>query len=590
MNVIIFMPEKFSGKNPERIQFNNEEYDNLLSRARRGVEMLSQQEHERLVEFGHHYLDDENNAYKAMRVFEVAQDFEGLRRVADCFLRERPDDLNLPRVLIDLEDHEGIRNLSNREDIEFEESTYIELFRSLDEPLHDYIKKFLEENKTPVATGGINWGIDLIAIRNLAQEYDIAVPIARGGLNQGAIARLWDMPTRIVDIAAHRRKVARGRWVNPVSAEDFNGKRVLLFDKDAVTGASVRKAVSMLKKFQTESVGAYFTHKILRPGSIGIGTITKGLPNELEIFSPKNAPMENAGDVYVEAHEKLETLYGRRRKMERQFIEEAEKLQEQFPELAESLKAFALKFSVFDSLNPNLAGIAEVRENILIRANELYRDHKNFLKNKIYGLPGAVDNFRRTLETTQLLPPGFESEIIKARYRKRGEEAAQQRNVENQHYPSNPLAAFNAARKAAKEGFDVALIVGPEGFAYEPYFHDLGIQTVAVDIPESREDEPRTIKVFDNLAELQGKKVLVVEDDVRTGATLQKLLETLEPHNPVQLGLYLGQPEKFQKISNIPQKFEATYLAEESETASQEFSQYLESRNLKIFKTSKTSR
>lgn len=585
------MPEKFPGANPERRQFNDKEHDNLLSRARQGVDMLSRQERERLAEFGHHYLDDKNNAYEAMCTFEAIQDFEGLRKVADYLLRERPGSFYLPRVLDDLEDHEGIRNLLNRKDIEFRKSTYEQSFESLNTPLHDYIRKFLKENETPVATGGVNQGIDLIAIRNLAQEYDIAVPIARGGLNQGAIAHLWNMPTRIVDIAAHKRKVARGKWANPISAEDFDKKRVLLFDKDAVTGATVRKAVAMLKKFRTGSIGAYFTHSVLKPGTIGIGTVTSGLPEGLEIFSPHNASMENAGEAYVEAHEKLETLYGRRRKIERQFIEEAEKVREQFPELAESLKTFVSKqFSIFDSLNPNLAGIAEVRENILTRVNHLYRDHRNSLENKIYDLPGVADNFRRILGTIQLLPLGFESEIIKARYRKQGEEAAQRRNVENSHYPSNPLAAFNAAWKAAREGFDVALIVGPEGFVYEPYFRDLGIPTMAVNIPEIGEDEARTIKLFDNLAELRGKKVLVVEDDVRTGATLQKLLETLEPHNPAQLGLYLGQPEQFQKIPNIPQRFGTTHLAEESATASQEFSEYLESKNLKIFKTSATSK
>jgi len=583
------MPEKFSGKDPERKQFNDREYDNLLSRARQGVDMLSPQDCERLVRFGHHYLYDEKDPYKAMLAFEAAQDFKGLRKVADHLLSERPDSLDLPRVLSYLEDHEGIRRLLNREDIKFGKFVYEELFESLKNPLHDYIGNFLKENKMPVATGAVNPGFDLIAIRNLAQEYDIAVPIARGGLNQGAIAYLWGMPIRIVDIAAHKRNVARGKWINPVSAKDFDGKRVLLFDKDAVTGDTSRKAVTMLEKYQTKSIGVYFTHSVLEPGSGGIGTITRGLPEGLEIFSPHNASMKNAGEAYVEAHEKLETLYGRRRKMERQFLEEAEKLQERFPELAESLKAFALKqFSVFDSLNPNLAGIARVRENILTKVNQLYQEFKNVLKflekKKMDGFLGAADRFRRILETTQLLPLDFESEIIRARYRKQAEEAAKRRNVENPHDPSNPLAAFCAAVKAAKEGFDVALIVGPEGFAYEPYFHDLGIPTVAVNIPESGGGEHRTIKVFDNLAKLQGKNVLVVEDDVRTGATLQKLLETLEPHNPSRLGLYLGQPEKFQRMSNIPQRFETIYLAAESTTSPQEFREYLQSRNLKIFK------
>ena len=104
-----------------------------------------------------------------------------------------------------------------------------------------------------------------------------------------------------------------------------------------------------------------------------------------------------------------------------------------------------------------------------------------------------------------------------------------------------------------------------------------------------QQDEPRTIKLFDDLSILQGKKVLVVEDDIRTGATLQKLLEHLKPHNPASLGLYLGQPEQFQRVQNIPQEFGNTYLAEESSTSGKEFEEYLESRNLKIFKTARTS-
>jgi hypothetical protein len=315
------------------------------------------------------------------------------------------------------------------------------------------------------------------------------------------------------------------------------------------------------------------------------------LPEGLEIFSPSNAPLEKAGDVYIEAHEKLGTLYGRRLQIGNLFIEEAQKLQKQFPELATSFRTFVSEqFRVFDSLNPNLPGILEVREQILLKMNNLYRDHKGFVKDNMYSLSGVAENFKKILTTTQPMPIGFESELIRARYRKQGDEAAQRRNIENPHYPSNPLAAFNAAQKAVKEGFDMVLIVGPEGFAYEPYFHDLGVPTVAVNIPESGENEPRTIALLDDLTALQGKKVLVVEDDVRTGATLQKLLEHLQPHNPAGLGLYLGQPEQFQRVTNIPQSFEKTYLAEDSATAGKEFSEYLESRGLKIFKTTETSK
>jgi hypothetical protein len=185
--------------------------------------------------------------------------------------------------------------------------------------LKNYIVKFLEENHTPVATGDINEGIDLIAIRNLARDHDIAVPIARGGLYQGAIAKLWGMKTRTVDVAAHKRKVARGKWVDQVLPEDFNDKRILLFDKDAVTGATTRKTISMLSRYKPKSISAYFTHPGMHRGEIKIGTILESLPPDLEVFDLNNTSLEEGGDAYIEAHERLETLYGRRRLIERSY-------------------------------------------------------------------------------------------------------------------------------------------------------------------------------------------------------------------------------------------------------------------------------
>ncbi len=64
----------------------------------------------------------------------------------------------------------------------------------------------------------------------------------------------------------------------------------------------------------------------------------------------------------------------------------------------------------------------------------------------------------------------------------------------------------------------------------------------------------------------------------------------MQSHNPAGLGLYLGQPEQFQRVTNIPQSFEKTYLVEDNATAGKEFSEYLESRGLKIFKTTETSK
>ncbi len=110
---------------------------------------------------------------------------------------------------------------------------------------------------------------------------------------------------------------------------------------------------------------------------------------------------------------------------------------------------------------------------------------------------------------------------------------------------------------------------------------------MAVNIPESGEGEERSFTSFDDLSKLKGKKVLIVEDDVRTGATLQKLVEALGTNKPAQMSLYLGQPERFQLQANIPPEFSKTYIAGagvKEEELGKEFTTYLESRGLRVFK------
>ncbi|HPN54483.1 MAG TPA: phosphoribosyltransferase family protein [Candidatus Moranbacteria bacterium] len=597
-------PGNNSDQKPEISEYqkrhNNDEYHKLLSHASGKADNLSFQERERLAELGYYFLEIEKNKTRALDISEVLQDFNMMRKIADQLLLEQPvtSAYNLPVALLNLEDHESIRNLLNNNETLFKNNGYAKPMEPLIYPLFDYVKKFLNKNGTPIATGMINEGVDIIAIHNLAKQYDIAVPIARGGLYQGAIANLWDMPTKTVDISAHNRKISRGKWVDNVSKKDFEGKRVLLFDKDALTGASVRKTIKMLSKFKPASVGIYFTHNTIESG--GVYTHTENLPKELKIFCPNNAPMQKAGDVYIEAHEKLDTLYGRRRKVEQLFMNEAQRIKERYPDLSKALEKFiSEQLKMFDSLNPYLPGVSRIREHILLRTNSIFKEHSNYSKvnpqddsnlpeSNLYDFPRVMDNFKKMLSNTRPLPNNFERELIEARYEKQAQEESEKRGVENIHIPSYPLTAFEAAREAVKKEFDVALIVGPEGFAYEPYFIDLGLPTLAINIPESKENETRTLTSFDDLSVLKNKKVLVVEDDVRTGATLQKIIEHIKPYAPAQLGLYLGQPAVFQKTESIPSDFSEIYMAksyDDSENAAKNFLEYLESKGLKLFKT-----
>ncbi len=578
---------------PEKVRsfIETRNSDDLLEKAKRDPESLSDLQREQLSALAHELLDEGKSIYKIREIFITLQDFVGLRKLADYLMNKKGYGNELCHALLALEDHEAIQKFLNQEanrvDVEFNPAFRNELHA----PLVKYVEDFLERNGTPVRTGILTDGVDLTAIRNLQSSYDVAVPIARGGLNQGAIADLWGMPTRSLDIAGHNRKVARGKWVQPVGDEDFKNKRVLLFDKDAVSGATIQKAVKMLGKYAPSEIGVYFAHKILSPDESStptFGTRTHGLPEGIKIMGPNTVSLENAGDAYLEAHEKLGTLYGQRRILEKQGSTIIEELGNQHPTLTQALIKFqSEQLNTFDSLNPNIPGVEEIRTKILSTIKQTFKAHEENLKGGLYDFPSTVDNFERLLASTQPLPSDFEDYLVKARYKNQAQELAKARGIENPHNPNEPAAAFKAAHLAVNKGFEIALIIGPEGFAYEPYFKDLGIQTIAINIPESGEGEERTVALLDDLTSLHGKKVLIVEDDVRSGATLQKVFESMGVNTPKQLGLYLGQPASYQKIENVPSGFSDTFIAKAVDSrieSNREFVAYLKSKRLNLFK------
>jgi hypothetical protein len=106
--------------------------------------------------------------------------------------------------------------------------------------------------------------------------------------------------------------------------------------------------------------------------------------------------------------------------------------------------------------------------------------------------------------------------------------------------------------------FDHYLAVAPEGHAYGFFFERLGVPVLSVfaDYP------PREMTLEDDLSVIQGARVLLIEDDVVTGLTLQLLVATLVTHQPASLSLYLGRRADSQFPEHIPAEIDPTYLAE----------------------------
>ncbi|MFO1520412.1 MAG: phosphoribosyltransferase, partial [bacterium] len=204
-------------------------------------------------------------------------------------------------------------------------------------------------------------------------------------------------------------------------------------------------------------------------------------------------------------------------------------------------------------------GVEEVRELIALRLQGYLNTYREI---RSLGEEGAAQHLINLVKTSSSLPLDFAQLLARGRYHGRALDLAKEREVENPHFPASYTASFRSAQQALRQKYDVALIVGPEGFAYEPIFEDLGLPSIAVNIPEADFNGPRSFQSFDDLSALKGKRVLVVEDDVQSGATLRALLEALAPHAPSFLGLYLGAPPNRQITANIPKAFKRVVVTQ----------------------------
>lgn len=406
---------------------------------------------------------------------------------------------------------------------------------------------------------------------DLSSSYDLIVAIAKGGLLSGMMAKFLNLPVKIVEIHAHNREVPSSKWVDDIQAEEIAGKRILLVDKDAVSGASIREAVRLLEPYRPREIGAYFNYEA---GQVIPRETARNLSNEgVCLHFPGSARQASGADLYYFAHEKLGTPLGRFRKAYRELA----KLKRE-----ESVQRFIdRQEKAFFSFNPFLPGVEEIRSSMASRLEVIARNYEDA---KSFDEIRARRHLVELLRVTPTLPDYFAAELARGRYHARGLELAERRSVENSHIPHSYVAAFHSAQKAVKNKYDIALIVGPEGFAYEPIFRDLGMKTIAVNIPEADYGGKRSIEIFDHLAVLRGKRVLVVEDDVQSGATLAKLLEEIQPYEPRELGLYLGLPAGRQMEGNIPPAFKKVFVTGElGERENAAFLRHLKEREV-VFK------
>jgi hypothetical protein len=121
----------------------------------------------------------------------------------------------------------------------------------------------------------------------------------------------------------------------------------------------------------------------------------------------------------------------------------------------------------------------------------------------------------------------------------------------NNFIPHDAIAAFGMAKLLAGK-FDRYVAVAPEGHIYGYFFEQLGIDILSVftDYPPTR------CTSEDELAVLENQRVLLIEDDVISGRTLQLVVDYIEQFKPASLALYLGHNAGIQHLGNVPREIE----------------------------------
>jgi hypothetical protein len=126
--------------------------------------------------------------------------------------------------------------------------------------------------------------------------------------------------------------------------------------------------------------------------------------------------------------------------------------------------------------------------------------------------------------------------------------------------PADPVAVLAMAARLIEESvFDYSVAVAPEGHVYGYFFEQLGatVLSLYVDYP------PRRCEVLDDMAAIRDQSVLILEDDVVSGLTLQLVVKMLKRFSPASIDLYLGRRKEDQILENVPSDIRTIYVAED---------------------------
>jgi hypothetical protein len=130
--------------------------------------------------------------------------------------------------------------------------------QQLEEGYRKYVATKLNSNRSPCNFMYVNETCK--AAQNLMPQYDLGIELATDGLCPGYIFHLHGFPTKAVKLG---RKGRGAVWqpLEELSTEDIEGKKLLLFDNDVVTGRTLNRTVRELGKFSPEYMDLLLMHE-----------------------------------------------------------------------------------------------------------------------------------------------------------------------------------------------------------------------------------------------------------------------------------------------------------------------------------------
>ncbi len=133
---------------------------------------------------------------------------------------------------------------------------------------------------------------------SLADDYDIAVGISRGGLFLTYLFEKFGLKNKLVD--AHKRdRNVTFRWMTDCSDKDFYGKKVAVIDKDVITGRTSGAVLNRIKEHKPNSIDLILVHN---PTKEHYGSLIENVPKG---YDAVHYPNQFSYDDFDKAYSKL---------------------------------------------------------------------------------------------------------------------------------------------------------------------------------------------------------------------------------------------------------------------------------------------